>query len=152
MDRPNKRYIVRLEPEERERLQRLVSVGRAAARKLTHARVLLQSDESTAGPGWPDKQIADGLGIATRSVERIRQRFVEEGLESALDRKKQCRPPRERILDGAKEAKLVAVCCSKPPEGRRRWTLKLLSDRLVELNVVESISYETVRRTLKKTS
>ena len=152
MDRPNKRYIVRLEPEERERLQRLVSVGKAAARKLTHARVLLQSDESITGPGWTDKQIADGLGVATRSVERIRQRFVEEGLESALERKKQCRPPRERLLDGAKEAKLIAVCCSKPPEGRRRWTLKLLSDRLVELNVVEAISYETVRRTLKKTS
>lgn len=152
MDSPNKRYVVRLEPEERARLQRLVSVGKAAARKLTHARVLLQSDESVTGSGWTDKQIADGLGVATRSVERIRQRFVEEGLESALERKKHCRPPRERLLDGAKEAQLIAVCCSKPPEGRRRWTLKLLSDRLVELNVVESISYETVRRTLKKTN
>lgn len=152
MERPNKRYVVRLEREEREQLQRLVSVGKTAARKLTHARVLLQADESAEGPRWTDQQIAEGLGVTTRSVERIRRRFMEEGLESALERKKQCRPSRERLLDGAKEAKLIAVCCSKPPEGRRRWTLKLLSDRLVELEIVESISYETVRRTLKKTS
>lgn len=152
MNSPNKRYVVRLDPQERERLQRLVSVGKGAARKLTHARVLLQADQSASGAGSTDRQIAKGLGVATRSVERIRQRFVEEGLESALERKKQCQPSRERVLDGAKEAKLIAVCCSKPPVGRRRWTLKLLSDRLVELNIVESISYETVRQTLKKTS
>jgi len=152
MNRPNKRYVVRLDPQEREQLQRLVSVGRGAARKLTHARVLLQADQSAVESGWTDRQIAKGLGVATRSVERIRQRFVEDGLESALERKKQCRPSRERLLDGAQEAKLIAVCCSKPPAGRRRWTLKLLSDRLVELRIVESISYETVRQTLKKTS
>jgi transposase len=152
MSRPNKRYIVRLETEERDRLQRLVSVGKGAARKLAHARVLLQADQSDVGPGWTDERVADGLGVTSRSVERIRKRFVEEGLASALARKKQCRPSRERVLDGAKEAKLIAVCCSKPPDGRRRWTLQLLSDRLVELSIVESISYETVRRTLKKTS
>jgi len=151
MSRPNKRYVVLLEAEERDQLQRLVSVGKGAARKLTHARVLLHTDQSAAGPGWADERVAEGLGVTSRSVERIRKRFVEEGLASALAHKKQCRPSRERLLDGVKEAKLIAVCRSKPPEGRRRWTLRLLSDRLVELNVVESISYETVRQTLKKT-
>lgn len=151
MSGPRKRYVVRLDAEERDQLRRLVSVGKGAARKLTHARLLLQADQSDAGPGWTDTRVADGLGVTSRSVERIRKRFVEEGLASALARKKQCRPSRARLLDGAKEAKLIAVCCSKPPEGRRRWTLQMLSDRLVALNIVESISYETVRRTLKKT-
>ena len=151
MKRFNKRYIVRLEAEERAELERLVSVGKAAAAKLMHARVLLQSDQSAAGCGWTDARIAQGLGVTTRTIENIRQRFVEEGLESALVRKKQCRPSRERLLDGAQEAKLTAICCSKAPEGRRRWTLQLLADRLVELNIVDSISYETVRRTLQKT-
>ena len=119
---------------------------------MTHARVLLQADQSAAGPGWADARIAEGLGVTTRTVENIRRRFVEQGLQAALERKKQCRPSRERLLDGAKEAKLVAICCSKAPNGRRHWTLQLLADRLVELNIVDSISYETVRRTLKKTS
>lgn len=152
MKRANKRYVVRLGAEERERLERLVSVGRGAAAKLTHARVLLQADQSAAGPGWTDARIGEGLGVTTRTVENIRERFVEEGLESALVRKKQCRPSRERLLDGAKEAQLTAICCSKAPDGRKRWTLQMLADRLVELKVVESISYETVRRTLQKTS
>jgi transposase len=152
VNRPNKRYVVRLESGERERLGRMVSVGKGAAAKLTHARVLLQADQSETGPGWTDARIAEGLGITTRTVENIRQRFVEEGLEAALVRKKPCRPSRERLLDGAKEAKLTAICCSKAPDGRRRWTLRLLADRLVELNLVDSISRETVRRTLQKTS
>lgn len=151
MDRPNKRYVVRLEAEERERLRRLVSVGKGAARKLTRARILLQADESREGPGWTDERIAEGLGVSVRTIEQVRRELVEEGLEAALERR---RPRRvyERRLDGAKEAKLVAVCCSKPPDGRKRWTLRLLADRLVELKVVDSISYETVRRTLQKTS
>lgn len=152
MNRPNKRYVVRLERSERERLQRMVSVGKGAARKLTHARVLLHADQSMEGPGWTDERIAEGLSVTTRTIEQIRQRFVEKGLESALERKKRCRPAVEPLLDGAKEARLIAVSCSKPPEGRRRWTLRLLADRVVELNIVDSISYETVRRTLKKTS
>jgi transposase len=150
--RPNKRYVVQLELEERARLERMVSVGKRAAAKLTHARVLLQADQSAAGPGWTDARIAEGLGVTTRTVENIRRRFVEQDLQAALERKKQCRPSRERLLDGAKEAKLAAICCSKAPNGRRRWTLRLLADRLVELNIVDSISHETVRRTLKKTS
>lgn len=152
MNRANKRYVVRLEPGERALLERLVSVGKGAAAKLTHARVLLQADQAAAGPRWTDGRIAEGLGVTTRTVENIRPRFVEEGLEAALVRKKACRPPRERRLDGAGEAKLTALCCSKAPGGRQRWTLQLLADRLVELNIVESISYETVRRTLQKTS
>jgi len=130
----------------------MVSAGVAAARKLTHARVLLQADQSTDGPGWTDERIGEALGVTPRTIEQIRRRFVEEGLEASLEPKKRPCPPVERMLDGAKEAKLVAVCCSKPPEGRRRWTLRLLADRLVELNIVDSICYETVRRTLKKTS
>ncbi len=152
MKRPNKRYVVQLELEERAQLERMVSVGKRAAAMLTHARVLLQADQSASGPGWTDARIAEGLGVTTRTVENIRRRFVEQGLQAALERKKQCRPSRERLLDGAQEAKLTALCCSKAPNGRRRWTLQLLADRLVELNIVDSISYETVRRTLKKTS
>jgi len=152
MNRPNKRYVVRLEAEEREQLQRRVSVGKGAAARLMRARVLLQADQSERGPGWTDALIAEGLGVTTRTLEHLRRRFVEEGLEAALSRKPPCRPSKERRLDGAKEAKLVAICCSRPPEGRRRWTLSLLADRLVELNIVESIGRETVRRTLKKTS
>lgn len=152
MIRPNKRYVVELELEERARLERMVSVGKRAAAMLMHARVLLQTDQSAAGRGWTDARIAEGLGVTTRTVENIRRRFVEQGLQAALERKKQCRPSRERLLDGAQEAKLVAICCSKAPDGRQRWTLQLLADRLVELNIVDSISYETVRRTLKKTS
>ena len=146
------KYVVRLEPQERESLQKLVSKGKAAARKLTHARILLQSDVSEVGPGWVDEQIATALSVTTRTVEHVRQRCVEQGLEAALERRKRETSPTPRILDGAKEAKLIAICCSEPPEGRTRWTLNLLSDRLVELNVVESISRYTVRRTLKKTS
>ena len=148
----NKKYIVRLEPQEREELKKLVSKGKAAARKLTHARILLGSDVSEAGPGWTDEQISTALGVTTRTVEHVRQQCVEEGLNAALERKKRETGPVERILDGEKEARLVAICCSEPPKGRVRWTLKLLADRLVELDIVESISPNTVLRTLKKTS
>ncbi len=146
----NKKYIVRLEPHEREELHKLVCRGKGAARKLTHARILMQADVSEAGPGWTDDRIAEALGVTTRTVEHVRQRGVEQGLEAALERKRREQPARPPILDGAREAKLVAVCCSKPPPGRRRWTLRLLADRLVELNLVESISPDTVGRALKK--
>ena len=147
-----KKYVVRLEPQERDQLENLVSKGKAAARKLTHARILLQSDVSEGRPSWTDAQIATALGVTTRTVEHVRQRCVEKGLEAALERKKREGSPTPRILDGAKEAKLVAICCSEAPAGRRRWTLNLLSDRLVALEIVESISRDTVARTLKKTS
>lgn len=148
----NKKYIVRLEPSEREQLQKLVSTGQGAARKLAHARILLQADVSEAGPSWKDEQIASALGVTTRTIEHVRQRCVEQGLEAALERKKQECASTPRILDGQKEAKLVAICCSKPPAGQTRWTLTLLADRLVELEIVESVSRDTVRRTLQKTN
>ena len=148
----NKKYVVRLSGEERSQLERLVSVGKAAARKILHARILLVADQGPEGPGWPDERIAEGLIVSVRAIGNLRQRLVEQGLEAALDRKKQERPSRERKLDGKAEARLIALRCGEPPEGRMRWTLHLLADKLVELRVVDSVSYETVRRTLKKTS
>jgi hypothetical protein len=148
----NKKYVVRLTSEERAQLQRLVSVGKAAARKILHARILLQADQGPDGPAWKDEQIAEGLSAHPRTIANVRQRLVEQGLEVALTRKKQERPSRQRTLDGEAEARLIALRCGEPPEGRTRWTLQLLADKLVELNVVEGVSYETVRRVLKKTS
>ena len=148
----NKKYIVQLTGQERAKLQHLVSRGKAAARKRMHAQVLLKADASPLGPAWMDSQIIDAFDVGVRTVENIRKRFVEEGLEAAVHRKKQCRLSRQRVLDGEKEARLIALCCSKAPEGRTRWTLRMLADRLVRLEVVETISHETVRQTLKKTS
>jgi transposase len=112
----------------------------------------LKADQAAGGPAWDDARIAEALGCGHRTVERLRQRFVERGLEAALAHKPQDRPSRERKFDGAAEARLIAVACSPPPEGRARWTLKLLADKLVELEVFESVSDEAVRRVLKKTS
>jgi transposase len=148
----NKKYVVRLTSEERTTLQRLVSVGKAAARKILHARILLQADQGSDGPAWTDARIAEALTAHHRTVADVRQRLVEQGLEAALNRKKRECPPRPRKLDGEAEAHLIALRCGRPPEGRTRWTLHLLADKLVELKVVDSLSYETVRRTLKKTS
>lgn len=148
----NKKYVVRLSGQERSQLERLVSIGKAAARKLLHARILLAADQGPDGPGWSDERIAEGLVVSLRAIGNIRQRLVEHGLEAALNRKKQEQPSRRRTLDGKAEARLIALRCGEPPEGRMRWTLQLLADKLVELNVVDSVSYETVRRTLKKTS
>jgi transposase len=146
-----KQFRVHLTDDERHALQALVAVGTAPARKLTHARILLKADEGPAGPAWTDVRIADALEISVPSVERVRKRLVSEGPEVALNH----RPParhRPRRLDGSQEAHLVALVCSDPPQGRERWTLRLLADRLVELEIAESVSYQTVRRTLKKTS
>jgi len=146
-----KKYIVTLTEEERRMLQEMLSRGKAAARKLTHARILLKADAPPIGPGWDDARIAEGLEVGRATVERVRKEFVEEGLEAALERRKPRRQYR-RKLDGDGEAHLIALACQKPPEGRRRWTLKLLADRMVQLEYVDQISYQTVRRTLKKTS
>ena len=145
-----KRYRVRLVDEERAYLESLLSAGKAAARTLTHARILLKADEGPAGPGWADEAIADALEVNRSTVERVRQRCVEEGFDAAL-RPRPSRQVRLRKLDGAQEAQLVALACSPPPNGRDRWTLHLLADKLVALEVVDCISYESVRRTLKKT-
>jgi transposase len=144
-----KRYRVTLTAQERATLGGMISRGKADARKLAHARVLLQADASEGGPNWTDTRIAEAVRVSVRTIERVRQRFVEDGLEAAL----LPRPsPRvyARKLDGAQEAKLVALACSGPPEGKKRWTLRLLAERMVELEVVPELSHETVRQTLKK--
>jgi transposase len=147
-----KKYKVTLTAEERQQLHDLVTTDKAAAKKLTHARILLKADAAAGGPAWPDERIAEALDVSTATIVRVRQRFVEQGLEAALVRKKQDRPSRQRKLDGAAEARLIALACSKPPEGRACWTMRLLADKLVELAVVEAVCDETVRRVLKKTS
>lgn len=146
----NKKYVVTLSDAERAELQALLAKGKAAARKLTHAQILLKVDRG--GQNWTDEEAAETFGVHTNTVRAIRERFVNEGLESALNRKKQVRPSRERKLDGAQEARLLAVACGSPPQGRVRWTLRLLAGELVQLQVVDTISHETVRQTLKKTS
>jgi transposase len=147
-----KKYRVTLTLAERESLAGLIATGKAAANKLTHARILLKADQAEGGPGWIDEQIAEALDVSVATVERVRQRFVEHGLESALGRKKQDEPSRERKLDGAGEARLITLACSKAPRGRVAWTLQMLADKLVELKVVDSICPETVRQTLQKTN
>jgi hypothetical protein len=146
-----KKYLVTLTADEREQLTALITAGKAAAKKLAHARILLKADSADGGPAWADEEIAEAVEISTDTVARVRQRFVGHGLEAALVRKKQDKPSRERVLDGAAEAKLIAVACSEPPDERKAWTLKMLADKLVELEVVESVSTETVRRVMKKT-
>jgi len=145
------KYKVTLTPEEREFLLDLISAGKGAARRLAHARVLLKADEGPEGPGWPDREIAVATEVSCSTIERVRTLFVEEGLDDALNRRLP-RIPKQRKLDGHQEAQLIAVACSEAPEGQKRWTLRLLADRMVELEFVDTLSYETVRRVLKKTS
>ncbi len=146
-----KKYIVTLTEVERQMLQAMLSRGKAAARKLMHARILLKADASDGRPAWNDDAIAQGLDVGRATVERVRKEFVEEGLEAALERRKPRRQYR-RALDGDGEAHLIALACSQAPEGRSRWTLRLLADRMVALEHVEAVSYETVHRVLKKTN
>jgi len=144
---PAKRYKVTLSHEEREKLTQLVSKGKTNARKITRARILWLADENQEKPAWIDAQIAEALGISSRTVERIRQACVEAGIEAALNHTRPQRT-RSKTLDG--EARLVQLACSKPPDGRDRWTMQLLADKLIELEIVETVSDETVRTTLKK--
>jgi transposase len=146
-----KKYKVTLTTDERQSLHDLIAAGKAAAKRLSHARILLKADAAPGGPAWADDRIAEAVEVNVRTVERVRQRFVEQGLDAALVRKQQDRPSRERKLDGAGEARLIALACSEPPQGRSGWTLQLLADRLVELHVVDAISDESVRQVLKKT-
>jgi transposase len=144
-----KKYPVNLSETQRDDLKRLIASGTAPARKLTHARILLKADEGPEGDGWVDERIAEAVESSQPTVSRIRRQYFEEGLDAALNR----RPPKRqyhRKLDGEQEARLVALACSEPPGGRARWSLRLLADKLVELEVVEDISHQTVRRTLKK--
>ena len=145
-----KKFIVDLTSEERKYLQQLANKGKVAGYKIRHAQMLLKADQGQHGPAWPDEQIAEAFGTHQATVKRLRQRFVEEGLEAALQRKK--RQNYTRKLDGDAEAHLIAIACSQPPKGRNRWTLRLLADRVVELAVVDSVSHMTISRTLKKTN
>jgi hypothetical protein len=145
-----KKYIVRLPAEERLLLTDLISAGKAAARAQTHARILLKADAGPEGPAWVDSAIAEALEVSVRTVERVREAWVCEGLEAALYPKRSA-IPRPRKLDGEQQAHLVALTCSPPPAGRTRWTLRLLSERLVALRIVESIAPETIRLALKQT-
>ena len=147
-----KQYVVRLESEERARLEQLVRVGKAAAYRIRHANILLAVDESEEGARLKDVQAAEAFGVSVRSIESLRKRFVEEGLDAALNRKKQVRSSVERMFDGEKEARLIAMACGAAPEGRARWTLELLSERVVALKIVDHCSPQTIMRTLKKTS
>jgi hypothetical protein len=145
----NVKYVVRLTDEERALLRGLVDKGKAAALKIKHANVLLKID--AAGANWSDGQAAEAFDCALRTVLSIRQRYVEQGLDAALERKKRECPPRLPMLDGEGEAQLIRIACSQPPPGRARWTLTLLAEKLVELQIVPAISPQTVMRTLKKT-
>jgi transposase len=145
-----KKYRVTLTAEEREELDRLLSRGKADVRCLKHAQILLKADEADGGPGWPDERIAEAYDAGVATIERLRQRFVEEGLQAALRTYRMGTRLYQRKLDGAQEAHLIALACSAPPQGRARWTLRLLAQRMVELASVDTLSYETVRQTLKK--
>jgi Homeodomain-like domain len=145
-----KQYVVRLSEEERASLLTMIGRGAAPARAQTHARILLKANRGEAGPEWTDGAISTALEVDPTTVARVRKLYVTDGLEAALHRKAPDRVYR-RKLDGEHEARLVAVACSEPPTGHKRWTLRLLADTLVELEVVETVSYETVRQTLKQT-
>jgi len=146
-----KKYIVTLSVEERAQLQSTIRSGKHAARKLLRARILLKADISEAGDAWTDDQIAEGLETSLKTVARVRQQLVEEGVEGVLTPKRSPNSARARIFDGASEAKLIALACSAPPAGRARWTLQLLENHVVALKIVARVSDNTIGRTLKKT-
>ena len=146
-----KKYRVTLTEDERTLLTTLITSGSAPARTLTHARILLKADQAAGGPAWTDEAIRDALDVGLSTIARVRERFVEESLEAALHRRSNPRP-HQRRLDGRQEAHLIALTCSAPPSGQEHWSLRLLADTLVELEVVDTISHETVRQTLKKTN
>ncbi len=146
----NKKYIVRLTDTERGVLEGIVNTGKGAARTLTHARILLKADCGPHGPAWTDPMISAALDVSIPTIERVRRMLVLDGFDAALQRKPQ--PPRARKLDGHHEARLVALACSPAPEGHKRWTLRLLADKLVELTDLDGLAPETVRQILKKTN
>jgi len=146
------RYRVTLTQEERQELESMTRRGKTHARRFIHARALLLCDAGADGPAWNVSDVATALGVTSRAIEHLKKRFVEEGLEAALERKPREKPPREVIFDGAFEARLIALACSDAPEGRRRWTVRLLADKAVELSFAASVSHMTVQRVLKKTN
>jgi transposase len=146
-----KKYVVELSGEERERLETLIRKGKGPARLLLKARILLKADVSDSSAGWSDRRIIKALDTSDSMVYRVRKQLVEEGFEAVLSRKQRAMPAIARIFDGEKEAKLIALACSKPPKGRARWTMRLLENKVVELNIVDHASDSTIGRTLKKT-
>lgn len=144
-----KKYIVRLTDEERKILREVVKKLKGTSQKVRRAQVLLKADAD--GPNWTDKKIAEALSCRTKTVENIRQRLVTEGFEITLNGKQRERPPRQKVLDGEQEAKVIALRLGEPPKGFANWSLRLLADQVVELGIVESVSHETLRKTLKKT-
>ena len=146
-----KRYVVRLGPDERAELEAMIGKGKSPARRLTKARILLKADRSDAGEAWSDGEIAEALDTTRLMIYRVRKQLVEEGMAAVLSRKKRMTPPVARIFDGEKEAKLIALACSKPPEGFARWSLRLLEEKVVELDIVDRASDSTIGRVLKKT-
>ena len=143
------RYVVRLSAEERRELEAMIRKGKSAAARLVKARILLKADISEACEGWSDSRIVEALETSVSMVYRVRKQWVEEGLEAVLSRKAPARPCVPRIFDGEKEARLIALACSKPPEGHARWSLRLLESKVVELGIVEAASDSTIQRTLK---
>ena len=148
----NKKFVVELEPAERGRLKELISKGKAPAKVILKARILLKADQGEHGEGWPDEEICDALDSNISMVTRVRSKLVTEGLDAVLTRKKRATPPIQPIFDGEKQAQLTALACSKPPEGHTRWSLRLLADKVVELEIVEKAHFNTVGRALKKTA
>lgn len=146
-----KKYVVRLSGDEREQLAALIRKGSSSAHRLLKARILLKADVSEAGEGWSDNEIIGDLETSASMVYRVRKQLVEEGLVAVLSRKPRATPAVPRIFDGEKEAKLIALACSEPPKGRPRWTLRLLENKVVELNIIDRVSDSTIGRTLKKT-
>lgn len=146
----NKKYLVELTDDERALLQDVVKKLKGSGQKVKRANILLKADAD--GPAWTDAKIAEALDCRTKTVENVRQRFVLEGFEVALNGKKRDKPPTEKLLDGEQEAKIIAMRLSTPPAGYGKWTLRLLARKVVELKIVDSVSYQTVRRTLKKTA
>lgn len=147
-----KKYCVQLNGEQRQQLEQLVSSGKAPARKIMHAHILLKADESQDGPHWSDEQIKQAFGVGAATIWRVRRRFVEQGLDHALNRRPQPERPEKRKLTGEVEAHLIAITCGEKPAGEGRWSLRLLAHKLVVLQEVDEVSYETVRRILKKTN
>jgi transposase len=140
-----KKHIIALSEEQRQQVEQMIRSGTAPARKIMHAHILLKSEQS-----WSDKQIMDAFGVGEATIWRVRQRYLSNGLQDALDRRPQPERPEKRKLNGTHEAHLIALCCGEKPEGYARWSLRLLADKLVQLEEVDDVSYETVRRTLKK--
>jgi DNA-binding Lrp family transcriptional regulator len=145
-----KRWVVELSQEERQYLEQLINKGKVAGYKIKHAHMLLKADEGENGPAWPDTRIAEAYNVSESTVRNLRKRLVEKGFEAALEREKQTN--RRTKLDGEAEAKLIAIACSQPPEGYSKWSVRLLADRLVELEIVDAVSHMTVQRVMKKTN